>query len=74
MLEKGSDQVHLLFFHGHELLLLLLIVVEMLLIVVVHMFIHGLHQGVHADDPIDRLFIWFWGWDGRTRCRQRSFW
>ena len=49
----------MLFLHGHELLLLLLIVVDMLLIIVVHMFIHGLHEGLHVDALMDRLFRWF---------------
>ena len=65
-MEKCSDQVHLLFLHGHGLMLLLLLVVEMLLVVAVHLFIHGLHEGVQADSILDRLVRWFWGWDERT--------
>ena len=60
MLEKGSDQVHLLFFHGNELLLLLLFVVDLLLLVLVHLFIYGLHEGVQDYSLLDSLFRWFW--------------
>ena len=61
VLENGSEQVHILFLYGHELLLLLLFVVLLLLLVVVHMFIHGLHERVQADAILDRMLILFWG-------------
>ena len=54
--------------------MLLLFVVALFLIVAEHLFIHGLHEGLHYDAFMNRLFIWFWGWDGRTWCRQRSLW
>ena len=63
----------MLFFYGHEILLLILLVLLMLLmllfavsvflIVVMHLFVYGLHEGVPADALLDRLFIWFWGWN-----------
>ena len=71
-LEKGGYQVHLLFLYGHELLHMLLFVVAMLLLVVLHLFIHGLHEGVQADAMIYRLFRCFGGWNRRTRWRRRS--
>ena len=45
MLEKGSDQVHLLFLHVNELMLLLLLfLVTPLMVVVAHLIIHGDHD------------------------------
>ena len=50
-----------IFLNGHELLLLMLLVVLVLLLGVVNMFVHGLHEGVYADDLLDRLFKCFFG-------------
>ena len=60
------------FWHGHEMLMIILLVVSVLLLVVMHLFFHGFHEGVQANDMLDRLLIWFWGWNRRSRWRQRS--
>ena len=58
-MQKGGDQVHLLFLHGHELFLMMLFVVLVLLLIVMHMFVHGFHEYVQDDDLLDRMFRWF---------------